>query len=71
VVGLSIGFSSARFLPDSVVEAQTSWQCKTWTLQKQEDATAAGAWLGQARNVHIASAGLSQSGLYVVLACKQ
>jgi hypothetical protein len=49
----------------------TGWQRKSWTLQKQEDAGATGTSLGQARNVKIAMAGLSQSGLYALVACKQ
>jgi hypothetical protein len=71
MVGVGIGFSAGRVLPDSVVSAQTGWQCKSWTLQKQEDAAAVGSWLGQARTVQMSSAGLSQSGLYNVVACKQ
>ena len=69
--GAMIGVSGALFLPASVAEAQTAWQCRSWTLQKQEDATAVGSWLGQAKNVHLAAAGLSQAGLSSVVACKR
>ena len=44
------------------VSAQTNWQCKSWTLEKQEDAAAVGTWLGQARNAEMAAAGLSVGG---------
>jgi hypothetical protein len=76
-----IGFKAASVLPDSVVSAQSGWQCTSWTLQadvnarddrkKPEDATAIGTWLGQAKNVHLSSAGLDVAGRYSVLACKQ
>jgi len=68
---LAIGFVCSMLIPNVVVEAQTNWQCKSWTLQKQEDAAPVGTWLGQAKNVEISAAGLSQSGLMGVLACKQ
>jgi hypothetical protein len=71
VAGILMGVFGARFMRSSVVEAQASWQCKSWMLQKEEDAAATGTWLGQSRDVHVSVAGLSQSGLYTVLACKR
>jgi hypothetical protein len=69
--GVIIGVSGVLFLPASVAEAQTGWQCRSWTLQKQEDAASVGSWLGQASAVHLAAAGLSQAGLSSVVACKR
>jgi hypothetical protein len=40
-------------------------------FQKQEDASAVGTWLGQSRDVLLSAAGLSQSGLSSVVACKR
>ena len=37
VVGMVIGFTAARLVPDSVVSAQTGWQCKSWTFEKLRD----------------------------------
>ena len=68
---LAIGFVCSMLIPNMVVEAQTNWQCKSWTLQKDEDAAPVGAWLGQAKNVEISAAGLSVSALTRVVACKQ
>ncbi|HEX5108433.1 MAG TPA: hypothetical protein VFV95_08310 [Vicinamibacterales bacterium] len=71
-VGILMGFASARFLPGAVVEAQAgSWQCKSWTLQKDQDAAATGQWLGVTRDHMLTSAGLSQSGMYTVVACRR
>jgi hypothetical protein len=71
VVGMAVGFAAAHLVPESVVSAQTGWQCKSWTLEKQEDTSAVGTWLGQARNAQIAAAGLSVAGRFTVVACKQ
>jgi hypothetical protein len=70
-LGVTIGVSGNLFLPASVAEAQAGWQCRSWTLQKQEDASAVGTWLGQSRDVLMATAGLSQSGLSSIVACKR
>jgi hypothetical protein len=70
-LGVMMGLSGAQFLPGAVAEAQTGWQCRSWTLQKQEDAAAVGSWLGQANTVQITAAGLSQAGLSNVVACKR
>jgi hypothetical protein len=70
-LGVTIGASGALVLPDSVAEAQTGWQCRSWMFQKQEDASAVGTWLGQSRDVLLSAAGLSQSGLSSVVACKR
>ena len=82
VVGMMIGFRAAQYVPESVVNAQTGWQCQSWTFQKgreqapamraeQENMAAVGAWLGQARTVQISAAGLDVAGLYALVACKQ
>jgi hypothetical protein len=72
---LATGFVCSMLIPNLVVEAQAGWQCKSWTLQKLDQdpngAAPVGTWLGQAKNVEISAAGLSQSGLIGVVACKQ
>ena len=68
---LAVGFVCSMLIPNVVVEAQTTWQCKSWTLQKDEDIAPMAAWLGQAKNVEISTAGLSVSALTRVVACKQ
>ena len=69
--GLAIGVVCSMLIPNVVVEAQANWQCKSWTLQKDEDVAPVAAWLGQARNVQISAAGLSVSALTRVVACRQ
>jgi len=71
VMGMAIGYTATHLIPDSVVSAQTTWQCKSWTLQKPEDAAAVGTWLGQAKTVQISSNGVSVAGHTSVVACKQ
>ena len=71
VAGIALGFAGSRFVPEPVVAAQTSWQCKSWVFQRQADASEIGTWLGPAKTVQISTAGLSQAGMYSVVACKQ
>lgn len=81
VIGMGIGFEVARMLPESVVHAQASWQCKSWTFgltdalgrpqANQDDAAAIGTWLGQARTVEMSSNGLEVAGRTSVVVCKQ
>jgi hypothetical protein len=72
LAGMAIGFAAARLLPEPVVTAQGSgWQCQSWSFTKGESVAPVAAWLGQARNAQITSAGLSVAGLYNLVACKQ
>ena len=71
VAGMVIGVKAANLVPDSVVSAQTGWQCKSWTLKKGEDAAAVGTWLGQASNVQLSSNGIDVAWHSHVVACKQ
>ncbi len=71
LAGIAIGFTAANLIPDQVVTAQTSWQCRSWTFTKADDATPIGAWLGQARSVQLTSSGIDVGWHSRVVACKQ
>ena len=71
VCGVTIGALGVLFWPVPVVEAQTGWQCNSWTLQKQDTATAIGTWLGQSSNVLLTSAGIDIANVTRVIACKK
>jgi hypothetical protein len=70
-VGMVIGFKAAQFVPESVVNAQTGWQCSRQVLTEKDDLSGVATWLGQARSVEISTAGLTVAGRYVLVACKQ
>ena len=65
--GLLIGAS----WPERVVEAQTAWQCRSFTLEEKADAAVVGTWLGTARTFQMTSAGLSAGSRFAVVVCKQ
>ena len=70
--GLAIGAGVAVGWPARVVEAQTGWQCRSWTMDEKGDATAVGNWLGTASgDVQVTAAGLSAGSRYAVVACKR
>jgi hypothetical protein len=70
-MGLLLGSVIALLWPARVVDAQTSWQCRSWTLEEKADATPVGTWLGQAKTVQLTAAGLSAGSRFAVVACKQ
>ena len=71
LLGLLVGLVTAQWLPERVVQAQTTWQCKSWgNLAPAGDVSAAGTWLGSAKSVQITAAGLS-AATYTLVACKQ
>lgn len=70
-VGVVIGFKAASLVPDSVVNAQGGWRCKSWVVTNGEGADAIGTWLGQARNVQLSSNGIDVGWNSHVVACKQ
>jgi hypothetical protein len=69
--GVLLGLLIAASWPERVVEAQTTWQCRSWTLEEKADAAVVGTWLGTAKVVHMTSAGLSAGSRSVVVVCKQ
>lgn len=69
--GVLLGFLIAASWPERVVEAQTTWQCSSWTFGEKADAAVVGTWLGTARAVHMTSAGLSAGSRFAVVVCKQ
>ena len=70
-IGLLLGLLIGASWPAQVVEAQTTWQCSSWTIAEKGDAAVVGTWLGTARTVHMTSAGLSAGSRFAVVACKQ
>ena len=69
--GVLLGLLIAASWPERVVEAQTAWQCRSWTLEEKADAAVVGTWLSTARAVHMTSAGLSAGSRFAVVVCKQ
>jgi hypothetical protein len=69
--GVVIGMAAASRGQESVVSAQTGWQCRSWALEEKESPDAIGSWLGSSARVEIAAAGLAVAGRYALVACKQ
>jgi hypothetical protein len=69
--GVMLGLLIGGLWPERVVEAQTAWLCRAFTLEEKADAAVVGTWLATARTVHMASAGLSAGSRFAVVVCKQ
>jgi hypothetical protein len=70
-IGVLLGLFIGASWPGQIVEAQTAWQCNSWTIAEKDNAAVVGTWLSTARAVHMTSAGLSAGSRFVVVACKQ
>jgi hypothetical protein len=69
--GIVMGIAVTGLRQETVVSAQGSWQCRSWTLAAKEGVDAIGPWLGGAAQVEISTASLANSGLYALVACKR
>jgi hypothetical protein len=69
--GVVVGVAITSLRPESVVSAQASWQCRSWTLEAKDGVDAIGPWLAAATQVEISTAGLEVAGRYVLVACKR
>ena len=70
-IGVLFGLLIGAAWPERVVEAQTAWQCRSFTMEEKADSAVVGTWLGTARTVQMTSAGLSAGSRFVVVVCKQ